>query len=154
MDIIRNRLILEKNNCSVNIDLSSSEKIYNFLKKYIKLDKEPEEVLFLICLNNKSQLVNCFEVSRGTLTESITTPREVLKRAIISNVKNIVIAHNHISGNVIPSEKDIDFTKKINKACDIVDLKLLDHIIVGNDMYYSFFDNNYKFLNKKNIERC
>ena len=77
-------------------------------------------------------------VSQGSLTSSIVHPREVLKVAIRESAASVIFIHNHPSGDPEPSIDDIEITKRLCKSCNIVGIKVLDHIIVGSDEYYSF----------------
>jgi DNA repair protein RadC len=78
----------------------------------------------------------------GTINGSITHPREIFKEAYKISASSIVCMHNHPSGDVRPSKEDIRFTKSLVKAGYIQGIPILDHIIVGEDRYYSFYDNN------------
>ena len=101
------------------------------------------EVMYVINVNTKSVPINCSLVSIGTLNRSLTSPREILKSAILSNAAGIILLHNHPSGDTTPSEPDISITKRMGMACDVVGVDLLDHIIVGTDgiSYFSFCEN-------------
>ena len=73
----------------------------------------------------------------------MASPRELLKAAILSNATGIIMLHNHPSGSLQPSRQDISLTDKLKMVCDLVDVKLLDHIIVGRgNEYYSFYEND------------
>ena len=77
----------------------------------------------------------------GTLNKSIVHPREIFKEAYILSSASIVCVHNHPSGNVTPSQEDISLTRKIHEIALIHEIKLLDHIIVGDNNYFSFYEN-------------
>ncbi len=111
------------------------------------LDDLPEERMFVVCLDTKNQFNNVSTVSVGTLNSSLAHPREIFKVAVASNsssiivgkslksstkIKGIVVAHNHPSGDPTPSKEDIDITKRLRDAGDILGIKLLDHIIIGD----------------------
>jgi len=74
----------------------------------------------------------------GSLTESVVHPREVFKSAIIKNACSLIFCHNHPSGESGPSLPDITLTKKLKEGGDILGIKILDHIIIGNDNIFSF----------------
>lgn len=78
----------------------------------------------------------------GTINQSITHPREIFKEAYRLSASSIVCMHNHPSNDLKPSEADISFTKKLVKIGHIQGIPVLDHIIVGEDGYYSFYENN------------
>lgn len=107
----------------------------------IELHKEPEEVLIMIALNIKKNIIGCFEVSRGTVNSSAVHPREVFKRAILSNAAGIVLAHNHPSGSINPSKNDREVTTRMKEAGKILGIELIDHLIIGEDDYFSFVEN-------------
>lgn len=142
MKIVKNRLIMVKEKEIDSDSLNSTESVYNFLKNKIELHKEPEEVVVMLALNNKLNVVSYCDVARGDISQSFLNPREIYKRALVSNAKSIIIAHNHPSGDVSPSLEDTSITKIIRDAGNIMGIKLLDHIIVGEKEYYSFFENN------------
>ena len=113
---------------------------FKILTDVLHLDKQAEEVIQLLCLDTKNNIVGVFEVARGSLDSSILSTREVFKRAILTNSASIIIAHNHPSGDVEPSEADIRVTKDLKEAGKILRIQLLDHIIVGDGTYYSFLE--------------
>ena len=124
-----------------NINVKNSNDILNFLKTDLKMSKQCEEVLNLLCLDTKNNISGIFEVNRGILNASLTSPREIFKRAIICNAKSIILAHNHPSDNVKPSIQDIELTERIKNISKLMDIPLLDHIIISNNNnYYSFFE--------------
>ena len=78
----------------------------------------------------------------GTVNYSLVHPREIFKTAYLLSASYIVCIHNHPSGNSTPSKNDIDLTKKIEQLGNLHGIILMDHIIIGNDNYYSFFEDN------------
>lgn len=107
----------------------------------LELTKEPEEVFGMITLDTKNNITGYFEVSRGTINSSIVHPREVFKRAILQNASAVVFIHNHPSGETEPSHEDIVLTNRLEECGKILGIKLLDHIIIGDEdreNYYSF----------------
>lgn len=116
--------------------------IYKALIEVYKMNKQSEEVLFCICLDVKGKIIGIHEVSRGTLSSSLVNSREVFKRALINNANKIILAHNHPSGDISPSEADKNSTNKLIKAGKILDIEVLDHIIIGDGTYFSFKENN------------
>jgi len=97
-----------------------------------------QERFILLCLDIKNKLVNYSMISQGSLTSSIVHPREVLKPAILSNAASVIFVHNHPSGDPEPSVDDIEITKRLTKAFEICGISVLDHIIIGQNEYYSF----------------
>lgn len=78
----------------------------------------------------------------GTLNKSIVHPREIFKEAYALSASSIICMHNHPSGDITPSPEDIYLTKSLMEIGKLQQIPILDHIIFGNDTYYSFFDNN------------
>ena len=76
----------------------------------------------------------------GTLKETSIDCRTVIRKALLLNAMGFVLVHNHPSGDPRPSVHDINFTDRLNKACSLMDIKLLDHIVIGENGYFSFAD--------------
>ena len=104
------------------------------------LKDEAKESFIALHLDGKNR-VNCMEVvSIGSLNQSIVHPREVFKTALLSSAAAIILIHNHPSGDTTPSREDMEITKRLKEAGDILGIKVLDHIIIGED-YYSFTEH-------------
>ena len=95
------------------------------------------ELFVVACLNTKNEIVNISVVHIGSLNASVVHPREVFKTAILSNSASIICAHNHPSGHPDPSREDIEVTKRLAEAGKILGIELLDHVIIGDNKYYS-----------------
>lgn len=102
------------------------------------LDREHFSV---ILLNSNNAIISIETISIGTLDRSPVHPREVFKQAIRHSASSVVLAHNHPSGNCLPSDNDIEITERMVEAGNILGIKVIDHIIVGEDSYYSFREN-------------
>ena len=90
---------------------------------------------------NRANKVNHFEiVSEGGITGTVADPRVILRKALEENAVNIILCHNHPSGSLNPSRADEQLTQKIKQAASYLDIRVLDHIIVSEDGYYSFAD--------------
>ncbi len=118
--------------------IRTSTDIAQYLRAMIKdFSYEVFAVLFL----NKANKVNHFEIiSRGGITGTVADPRVILKRALEYDATSIVLCHNHPSGNLKPSRADEDLTFKIKEASKYFDIRVMDHIIVSEEGYYSFSD--------------
>jgi len=103
--------------------------------EFLKADREK---LICLMLNAKNVVIGMNLVSMGSLTASISHPREIFKAAILSNAAAIILSHGHPSGDPSPSQDDIQLTDRISKAGDILGIKLLDHVIIGELDSYSF----------------
>lgn len=95
------------------------------------------EKVFLLCLDNQLRLIKEYELSKGTINTSLISPREVFIEALNAKAAYILLIHNHPSGNPSPSKADIQITLKVVEAGKIIDIKLLDHIIIGDHSYVS-----------------
>jgi DNA repair protein RadC len=104
----------------------------------MEMDKEPEEVMLLFTLDMKLYPTGCFEVSRGNLNSCLVHPREIFKRAILQNSARIILVHNHPSGDIFPSDEDKKVTGIIKRCGEILCIPLVDHIIVGDNEFFSF----------------
>ena len=104
------------------------------------------EQMILLLLNRANRVVGYSEVSIGGVSGTVCDPKVVFITALNSNASNIILSHNHPSGNTKPSQADIDITNKINDAAKLLDMQLLDHIILTDNNHYSFADNG--ILNK------
>lgn len=102
------------------------------------LENTDREVFLAINLSTANTINSIHVVSIGTLDKALVHPREVFKAAILSNASNIVLAHNHPSGDPTPSQDDIQITAALVRCGEILGIKVLDHIIIGEDKYLSF----------------
>lgn len=102
------------------------------------LDREQFVVLHL---NTKGQIIRYDKISVGTLNTSIVHPREVFKSAIKDNSNSIILVHNHPSGDPTPSEEDLEITKRLIDAGNLLGIKVLDHIIIGKERWWSWMEN-------------
>jgi len=113
-------------------------KAAEILRNYI--GETDREVFVVAMLDTKSKVIGINTVSVGSINASIVHPREVLKPAILSNAVGIIIGHNHPSGEPTPSREDKEVTNRIDQACQIIGIQLLDHIVLGENGYYSMKD--------------
>lgn len=118
--------------------IRTSSDIATYLQASIKdYSYEVFAVLFL----NQANKINHFEIiSKGGITGTVADPRVILKRALEENATSIILCHNHPSGNLHPSKSDELVTKNIKEAAKYIDIKVLDHIIVSEEGYFSFAD--------------
>ena len=103
-----------------------------------ELEHWEREVFMVIFLDNQNRLIRTEKMFLGTINQASVHPREVVKAALKCNAAAIIIAHNHPSGECTPSDADRHLTKRIELACDLVDIRFVDHIIVGKGDYFSF----------------
>ncbi|MFA5327565.1 MAG: DNA repair protein RadC [Prolixibacteraceae bacterium] len=100
----------------------------------------PHEEFWVLLLNRNNLLIDKLMVSQGGLSGTIIDVRIILKMALDKLACSIILCHNHPSGNLVPSEADKNITKKIKEAGKHMDIPVLDHLIIGNDAYFSFAD--------------
>ena len=134
----RVNLIKESNESSEWQPLSSPRDAYDYLKSLQHKDREYFVALFV---NSKNIPLGVNLVSIGDLNHSIVTPRESFKAAILASASAVIFAHNHPSGSPDPSDADIAITKKLKEAGELLGIVVHDHIIVGNELYYSFSES-------------
>ncbi|ADQ14557.1 RadC family protein [Halanaerobium hydrogeniformans] len=101
-----------------------------------------QEVLRTILLDVKNRVIAIPEISKGGLSSSIVHPREVFKEAIRRSSAAVILVHNHPSGDPKPSADDLNITKKLQKAGEIIGIKVIDHIIIAGDKFLSFKEEN------------
>lgn len=131
-----------KNYTIPNNKLSNPETIAKMMVDLYQLDVQAEEYVYMIAFNTKQKPLGVFEVSHGTVNASILNPREVYLKALLVGAVNIVLIHNHPSGDTTPSQEDIHATKRIKDAGQLLGVKLIDHIIIG-DTYKSLAEDGY-----------
>jgi len=104
------------------------------------LSKSDREMLFIIFLNTKNRMLDYVVHTIGTIDSSALYPRDVIRSAIVHNSTAIIICHNHPSGDPEPSECDRNITGILVTACQVVGIRVLDHVIIGSGNYFSFAD--------------
>jgi len=114
--------------------VSSPIKVYELLKPMFLSDKES---FLMLSLNTKNGVTAIRTISIGSLNANIVHPREVFKAALFDSAASIIVAHNHPSGDPTPSKEDIDITKKLLEAGNLLGITLLDHVIVGDGRHFS-----------------
>lgn len=115
------------------------------VKQYLRLliSHKPYECFVVLFLDVRNCLIASNEMFRGTLTHTSVYPREVVKAALAHNAASVMLAHNHPSGNSVPSQADHQLTKVLKKALELVDVRTLDHFIVAGPSVYSFAEHGY-----------
>ncbi len=98
------------------------------------------EVFYVLYLNQSNKLIRQETLSTGGMTSTVVDIRMILKNALLHNANKLIVAHNHPSGSLIPSREDKDVTQRLKNGGELMDIKLIDHIIVGGNKYLSFAD--------------
>lgn len=107
-----------------------------------QLKGKKKEHFLVLCLDTRNRVINCRPVSIGSLDTSIVHPREVFKEAVSSSAASVIFVHNHPSGDPEPSKEDVELTKRLAKAGEIIGIDVLDHIIVCDRSYLSLKAKN------------
>jgi len=123
---------------SERVIIKSSQTAYEVLKAH--LSDLPHEEFWMLLLNRANAVLKAECISKGGINATLVDARLVFKPAILHNASSIVLAHNHPSGNLRASDEDIKLTKKLREAGKLFDITVFDHIIVGENNYYSFAD--------------
>ena len=135
VDVVSVKLIRERSILYKNRTVGNPQDAYELAKEM--LEDEDREKLLACFLDTKNQPVALHVVSIGSLNSSIIHPREIFKAAVLSNAASIILYHNHPSGNPTPSLEDYSATERLQECGKLIGIDLLDHIIIGNEVYYS-----------------
>lgn len=122
------------------INISVSNDAYQFARQFYHDDINLYESFFLIMLNRANNTKAFVKISQGGTFSTVVDPMIVAKYAIDSLASAVILVHNHPSGNLAPSKTDKDITQKIKNGLKLFDIKVLDHLIITEDNYYSFAD--------------
>ncbi len=120
--------------------ITSSQAVFEVL--YAELSDKNYEEFWVLLLDRANQVIRKVNISEGGLSGTVADPKKIFKMALENNASSIILAHNHPSNNLKPSTNDIELTKKIVKAGKVLEISVLDHIIFGNDKYFSFADES------------
>ena len=118
------------------VDLGSASRIYNLLSP--KLSDLDHEEMWLVFMNHNYKLISCERLSIGGITETAVDVRIIIRQAVLKNSTVIAMAHNHPSGSLRPSKDDDGLTSRVKKACELMRLFLLDHLVISSSGYYSY----------------
>ena len=124
------------------IDMNNPEKIYMMMQALLHMGELAEEHCYMAALNSSCRVLGIFFISKGTVSLSPVSPREVFMRAMLIGAVQIILCHNHPSGITTPSESDIELTRRIKEAGKLLNICLTDHIIIVKDRYLSFKESN------------
>lgn len=132
------RRIISQEKLYSNEKITSPEDIASIFIPILR--DEVKENFIVICLNSANKIIKYEIISVGNLNASVVHPREVFKVAIDNNSANVILLHNHPSGNPVPSNEDVMVTKKLVEAGNLMDIKVFDHIIIAGNTYSSFVE--------------
>lgn len=124
------------------VKLNNSSLIFNYFKNLFI--NETQENFYALYLNTKMELISYKLLFKGTINTSVVHPREIFRHAFLESAYSVIVIHNHPSNNTTPSNEDTELTNKLFEIGNIMSIPLLDHIIIGKDNYYSFYENMHK----------
>lgn len=122
----------------VRTKVTSSKDVYEYVQTLFS--ESPYESFVIVLLNRANKILRAIQISEGGMTGTVADPKKIFKKALETNAAAIILCHNHPSGNLTPSESDNILTKKLKNAGELLDLPVLDHLIVGDNSYYSYSD--------------
>jgi DNA repair protein RadC len=123
--------------------MSSPEKVDILAREVLRLHERPEEYLYMVCLNTKLRMTSVFELSHGNVNSSVVGIREMFQKALLANAVNVIVLHNHPSGDPSPSREDIEVTKRMVEAGKILGITVIDHLVIGRPGYCSIKEKGY-----------
>jgi DNA repair protein RadC len=119
--------------------MRSSHEVYElFQRRFAQADREE---FIVVPLDAKNRVLGFHVVSVGSLTSSLVHPRECFKVAILANAAALILVHNHPSGDPKPSSEDLAITKRLGEIGELMGIRVLDHVVVGDNRYVSFVDD-------------
>lgn len=124
------------------VKIGSSKDAAEYARNFYGNDIDIFESMFILLLNNSNNTIAYQKISQGGITGTIVDIRLILKYAVEALATGVILLHNHPSGTLKPSECDKNLTNKTKNALDQMDIKLLDHLIITKEAYYSFADEN------------
>lgn len=133
------RVMLAKYNIKEQ-KLTSTQMVFDYYVQ--KIGDKKQEYFYVVYLDNSKKIIDEKLLFIGTINYSVVHPREIFKEAYLLSSSAIICVHNHPSGNVLPSKEDLKLTSDIIKVGNILGIKLVDHVIIGQKRYYSFLENN------------
>jgi DNA repair protein RadC len=122
------------------VKIESSHQASEFIKQFYGDDIEIFESFFLLMLNKANKTTAYAKISQGGISSTVVDVMIVAKYAVESLSAGVILCHNHPSGNMKPSQSDVDITKKIKQALALFGVQVLDHLIIAPGKYYSFAD--------------
>ena len=141
INIVSIKMVKESSFLYQTRQILSPNDAYEMIKEQLEgLDREQ---FIIACLNTKNEPTNISVVSVGSLNKAIVHPREVFKTATLSNAASIMAFHNHPSGETTPSQQDIQLTNRLYEVGELLGIKLLDHLIIGDRTFTSLKEKGY-----------
>ena len=120
--------------------ISCAKDVFDYFHERLKDEKQ--ENFYVLILNNQNNIIKEELISKGILDSAIIHPREVFRHAIKNSAARIILVHNHPSGNPQPSQEDLEITQRLTAAGEEIDIKVLDHVILGKDEWWGWKERN------------
>lgn len=118
--------------------ITNSNEVFEYLQ--FTLSDTPYEAFWIVLLNRANHIIRTLKISDGGMTGTVADPKRIFKMALENNAASVILCHNHPSGNVRPSDADVKLTNKLKRAGEMLDIFVTDHIIIGDNRYFSFRD--------------
>ena len=119
----------------------AADKIVDIMNTVFEADRQAEEHIWLMAMDTKCKIIGIFEVTHGAVSTSVASTREIFVRLCLCGASIFALCHNHPSGDCTPSRNDIAVTDRLIEGSGIFSIELCDHIIIGDNEYYSFYEN-------------
>lgn len=149
LDLAR-RVIKDDRPLESTTRLTSASQVFEHLKEqeyFINLGHEFRDVrrehFMVLLLDGKNRVIKRVQISEGSLNQSIVHPREVFNVAVRDSAAAIILLHNHPTGDPTPSQEDLEVTRRLREAGDLMGIKVLDHVIIGEGCFYSFAERGH-----------
>ena len=133
--------LIKEQTTFTKVKITKSSDSYNVIKEYYSEDIEVYESFFILLLNRSNTTIGYAKISQGGIVGTIVDVKLIAKYCLDSLCSGVILAHNHPSGNLQPSKEDQLITSKIEKALELIEVSVLDHLILTKEGYYSFTDN-------------
>ena len=134
------RRVYESNDYNEMISLVEPKYIVNYFNYLFKDEKQ--ECFYVIYLDSKNKYIDKKMICKGILNKSLVHPRDIFKEAYLLSACSFICIHNHPSGDATPSKEDMEITRHLKEIGNLHGINLIDHIIIGNNNYYSFYEDN------------
>lgn len=122
--------------------ITTPKSIVGIVNEIFNAKNRTEEYVWLVVLNINNKIIGVFEVAHGTVSKSVISPREIIMKSLLCGATGMILIHNHPGMKSFPSLDDIKFTDRLEKACKLMDLKLVDHIVIGGNNFTSIIKMN------------
>ncbi len=118
------------------LNISNASSVADYYMERMRHNKC--EKVVLLSIDSKGKVLRESEISKGSVNRSLVSVRSIMMEALDAEAVNLILMHNHPSGDPTPSKDDNDLTKKLSESCKLMEIPLLDHIIIGDNLYYSY----------------